>query len=59
VGEASPISNAYVDATGLPELGEAAIRRLSSSYMTHLNVMHPIITQKRLDAMIASFLQQI
>ena len=49
VGEASPIS----------ELDEAAIRRLSSSYMTSLNVMHPIITQKHLDAMIASFLQQI
>lgn len=70
VGGASPVSETYlyrgehqakgaVDSSGLPDLDEATVRRLSAVYMAELNVMHPIITQKELDHLIALFLRQI
>jgi len=70
IGGASPVSETYlyrgehqakgaVDLSGLPELDEATVRRLSAVYMAELNVMHPIITQRELDHLIALFLKQI
>jgi hypothetical protein len=50
---------AAVDAAPPTDLDEKTVRHLAASYMRYLNVMHPIITQKSLDAMIAKFMQNI
>jgi hypothetical protein len=69
-GEQSPVADSYlfkaesearaaVDLSAAPQLDERTVRRLSQSYMRYLNVMHPIITQKALEGMVANFMQQI
>ncbi|KFY59113.1 hypothetical protein V497_04497 [Pseudogymnoascus sp. VKM F-4516 (FW-969)] len=70
-GAQSPVADSYlfsaekdasrtaVDTAGPPDLDEKTVRHLAGSYMKHLNVMHPIITQRSLDAMIAKFMQNI
>ena len=52
-------ARAAVDTAGPPNLDEKTVRHLAGSYMRHLNVMHPIITQKSLDGMIAKFMQHL
>lgn len=52
-------ARATVDTTVPPNLDEKTVRHLAGSYMHYLNVMHPIITQKSLDGMIAKFMQHI
>lgn len=69
-GGASPVADSMlyqaemeardtVDVAGFPQLDENTVKHLAGSYMRNLNVMHPIITQKSLDAMISKFLKQI
>lgn len=66
----SPVADSYlfkaksegrtaVDLTAFSQLDDRTVRRLAQSYMRHLNVMHPIITQKSLDEMITNFKNQI
>ena len=69
-GAQSPVADSFlfhaeidarpdVDTAGPPNLDEKTVRHLAGSYMRYLNVMHPIITQKSLDGMIAKFMQHI
>ncbi|KFY31510.1 hypothetical protein V493_01039 [Pseudogymnoascus sp. VKM F-4281 (FW-2241)] len=69
-GAQSPVSDSFlfraesdaraaVDMRGLPSLDIETVRYLAGIYMRHLNVMHPIITPKSLEIMIAKFMQSI
>lgn len=70
-GAQSPVADSYlfraesdaraaaVDTTGVSNLDEKTVRQLAGSYMSYLNVMHPIITQKSLDGMITKFMQNV
>ena len=52
-------ASAAVHMRGLPSLDIQTVRYLAGIYMCHLNVMHPIITPKSLESMIARFMQSI
>ncbi|ELR05856.1 hypothetical protein VC83_08305 [Pseudogymnoascus destructans] len=70
-GAQSPVADSYlfraesdaraaaVNTTAPPDLDEKTVRHLAGSYMNYLNVMHPIITQKSLDGMIAKFMRNM
>jgi hypothetical protein len=52
-------ARAAVDMRRLPSLNIETVRYLAGIYMRHLNVMHPIITPKSLESMIAKFMESI
>lgn len=44
---------------GMPDFRRSVVLELVKSYMEHMNIMHPILIPKRLDALVESFLKSI
>ncbi|PVH80637.1 hypothetical protein DL98DRAFT_548976 [Cadophora sp. DSE1049] len=48
-----------IDANGMPDLSRETVLDLVNSYMTHINIMHPILIKSRLDLLVEHFLKSI
>ncbi|RDW92429.1 hypothetical protein BP5796_01823 [Coleophoma crateriformis] len=55
----NPIQRGELNANGMPDFKRETVIDLVDSYMNHMNIMHPLITEKNKDQLIDYFLKSI
>lgn len=54
-----PVQRGIIDIEGMPDFSRETVERYVKSYNDHLNIMHPILVPRHLDALVGIFLKSI